>query len=297
LIRAVRIGDGPIVGPGMGARLGTNFNGPCPVRMPDWLPGALGRYHLYFAHHNGDHIRLASADRVEGPWRVHDPGVLDLAETPFVHHVASPAVVLDEARREIRMYVHGPVSHDAATGEQVQATRLALSTDGLRFRMRAPELGPPYFQVFEQRGAWYALAWGGELLRSPDGVAPFESAGGAPAGMAPGIRHVGLWRRGPARMTVLYTRIGDAPERIMAADLDLTGDWRDWRATRAVELLRPERDWEGARLPVCPSLRGAIDEPANELRDPAVLEDEGRVWMFYAVAGEAGIALAELRTT
>jgi hypothetical protein len=32
----------------------------------------------------------------------------------------------------------------------------------------------------------------------------------------------------------------------------------------------------------------------NQLRDPAILEDKGRVYLFYAVAGESGIASAEL---
>ena len=32
----------------------------------------------------------------------------------------------------------------------------------------------------------------------------------------------------------------------------------------------------------------------RQLRDPALLEDDGRVFLFYAVAGEMGIALAEL---
>ena len=32
----------------------------------------------------------------------------------------------------------------------------------------------------------------------------------------------------------------------------------------------------------------------NELRDPALLLDEGRIYLFYAVAGESGIAVAEI---
>ena len=33
----------------------------------------------------------------------------------------------------------------------------------------------------------------------------------------------------------------------------------------------------------------------NQLRDPAILEDEGHTYLMYAVAGESGIALAELQ--
>jgi hypothetical protein len=31
------------------------------------------------------------------------------------------------------------------------------------------------------------------------------------------------------------------------------------------------------------------------LRDPAIFEEHGRTWLLYAIAGESGLALAELR--
>ena len=62
----------------------------------------------------------------------------------------------------------------------------------------------------------------------------------------------------------------------------------------AADVLRPERAWEGADLPVAPSIRGAADGPVNQLRDPALFEDGGRTFLFYAVAGESGIGLAEV---
>ena len=67
-----RLGNGPIIAPDMDARMGTNINGPSLIRAPDWLANPLGRYYLYFAHHNGSYIRLAVADTVEGPWRTHE---------------------------------------------------------------------------------------------------------------------------------------------------------------------------------------------------------------------------------
>jgi len=33
----------------------------------------------------------------------------------------------------------------------------------------------------------------------------------------------------------------------------------------------------------------------NQLRDPAVFEEDGRVFLVYAVAGESGLGIAELR--
>jgi len=32
----------------------------------------------------------------------------------------------------------------------------------------------------------------------------------------------------------------------------------------------------------------------NQLRDPAIFEENGRVYLLYAVAGESGIAIAEV---
>ena len=42
---------------------------------------------------------------------------------------------------------------------------------------------------------------------------------------------------------------------------------------------------------------GAIDVPVNQLRDPAIYEEDDRVYLLYAVAGERGIALAEVHVT
>lgn len=293
-MRITRLGAGPIIVPDMDRRMGSNINGPSLIRVPDWVPSPLGRYYLYFADHNGSYIRLAFADGVEGPWRMHEAGVLDLGQSGgFIDHIASPEIFIDEGRRELRLYFHGPVSR-GDDGEFVQKTRVAISRDGLAFRVLPDLLGPSYFRVFEHDGAFYALARSGELLRSGDGLAPFESAG-VPAGLAAGIRHVGLWRRGAERLTVFYTVIGDAPETIWSAELMLGGDWRAWAAVDARERLRPEHAYEGAGRPIVASQRGAINEPVNQLRDPDVLVDrDGTVYLAYVVQGEGGIALARV---
>ena len=293
-MRIARLGSGPVIVPDMDRRMGSNINGPSLIRVPDWVPAPLGRYYLYFADHNGSYIRLAVADRVEGPWRTHEPGVLDLGQSGgFIDHIASPEIFIDEERREIRLYFHGPVSR-GDDGEFIQKTRVALSRDGLAFEVRPDLLGPSYFRVFEQGGVFFALARSGELLRSGDGLAPFESAG-VPAGLPGGIRHVGLWRRSAERMTVFYSVIGDAPEAIWSADLALGGDWRGWKAQSPRMRLRPEHAYEGADQPVAPSERGAINVPVNQLRDPDILVDrDGAVYLAYVVQGERGIALARI---
>ena len=72
-------------------------------------------------------------------------------------------------------------------------------------------------------------------------------------------------------------------------------DWREWRESQPVTVLEPETDYEGADLPLAPSLRGLVRERVRQLRDPAIFEEDGRTYLLYSVAGEQGIAVAELQ--
>ena len=93
---AERVSDQPIIHSGLSPRLSeaaggedyVNINGPSLIAVPDWLPNPLGKYYLYFSHHKGDHIRMAYADSVQGPWTVHEPGTLGLADSGFPTELA-----------------------------------------------------------------------------------------------------------------------------------------------------------------------------------------------------------------
>lgn len=85
------------------------------------------------------------------------------------------------------------------------------SKDGLHFKAEKTELGPYYMRVFRRNNAWYAIAKNNILLRSEDGLAAFEPG----PELHPRSRHVGLHRCGNGRLWVYYSRIGDAPERIL----------------------------------------------------------------------------------
>ena len=92
-----------------------------------------------------------------------------------------------------------------------------------------------------------------------------------------------------------YSNIGDAPERILRRRVRLSSDWKTWTASTPEEVLRPETEDEGARLPLRKSVAGAMKGRENALRDPAIFEDtDGRVYLLYSVAGESGIGIAEL---
>ena len=270
--------------------VGRNINGPSLVAAPPWLERPLGRYYLYFAHHRGTFIRLATADQLEGPWSVYRPGTLQLAESYFPTagrrpHIASPDVHVDPASRTVRMYYHG-----LDTMTRIQHTRVAVSRDGISFEARPELLGRPYFRVFQRDGWWYALGMPGILYRSADGLSGFERG---PWLFERAMRHSALLVRGD-ELSIFWSRVGDAPERILCSTVRLTGDWRSWQAGAPAEVLAPEQPWEGAGLPSEPSVRGWVDEPVCQLRDPAIFQEDGHTYLLYSVAGESGIAIAEL---
>jgi hypothetical protein len=289
----VRLGTGPIIKPempGLEGERGSSINGPSLIRLPNWVEDPLGRYYLYFAHHHGRDIRLAFADRLEGPWKVYSRGVLELEDTAAQDHIASPDVHVDHDRQQLRMYFHG--CQPKGSGPQVSF--LATSGDGLRFTASSQILAPFYLRVFEHDGWFYGVAKlgnrSGILLRSSDGVTAFESG----SAIIPRMRHAAVLKDGGGAW-LFYSRIGDAPESLMTARLELDGDWTTWSPMPGTVLLAPERDYEGTDEPLAPSRPGRPRGRRCELRDPAVYVEDDRAFLLYAVAGEQGIAIAELQ--
>lgn len=182
------------------------------------------------------------------------------------------------------MYFHGL----EAVGNQV--TRVATSANGIDFEALPEVLGRSYFRVFHHAGFTYALAMPGQLYRSRDGLTGFEPG---PVLFNPNMRHAAVLKRGD-ELSVFWTQVGEAPERILLSRIDLSGDWRQWKDGPPVEIMRPERSWEGADAPLTPSVRSTAYGMVNQLRDPAIFEENGRVYLLYAVAGESGIAIAEV---
>jgi hypothetical protein len=78
------------------------------------------------------------------------------------------------------------------------------------------------------------------------------------------------------------------------SEIELADDWMTWSETDPVVVLEPEFEWEGASLPLRPSVRGNATERVRELRDPGLFEENGRTYLLYSIAGESGIAIAEV---
>lgn len=289
-VTALRSPANPLITATSSPSVGDNINGPSVIRVPSWVEQPLGKYYLYFAHHGGKHIRLAYADRLDGPWIVHDPGTLTLGQArAFQGHIASPDVHVDDQRHEIRMYFHGQ------TG-QGQKSGVAVSKDGVRFVASDSILGDFYFRVFQRNGAFYAIAkdgntgWG-SLSRSEDGLTPFEHRGS----LVERIRHAAVAFRGD-HLLVFHSRKGDAPERIVETTVHLTGDETQWMESEPIDVLQPEFEYEGIAYPNEPSSYGAALR-VRQLRDPCIFEESGRTYLFYTISGEMGIAMAELAIT
>ncbi|MGA0343378.1 MAG: hypothetical protein ACO3RT_00160 [Arenicellales bacterium] len=318
-MKANRLTQNPIIHAGLDERIGTNINGPSLIRVPSWFKQPLGRYYLYFAHHKGRFIRLAYADDVNGPWHIHQPGVLDVSESLFpaedppeppveqrpswattlpggylYAHVASPDVHIDESKQVIRMYYHGLLEN----GDQ--QTRIAHSEDGLRFTPREPLLGPPYFRAFEYDGWIYAISWQGRFLRSRCWEGPFEvQSDPGPAMQLFGskstleLRHPAVVLRAD-KLHLFFSCLGDRPERIYYAQAVIGPDWNAWQFSTPMVLLSPEKEWEGAQLPVATSIVGAADGPLHQLRDPGIFIDDNEAYLLYSGAGESNIGIARL---
>lgn len=318
-MRVARLLDSPIITPDLHPSIGKNIQGPSLIRVPEWVQSKLGTYYLYFADHKGSYIRLAYADDLRGPWEIYPPGSLQLVDSHFltkppdapaelvekirVHrksttgpnklshdlftelttpHIASPDVHVDFHRRVIVMYFHG------LHGLGNQATRVSISSDGIHFVVRPEILGKSYFRTVTYADYTYVMVMPGQFYRSKNGLTPFEKG---PLLFNKDMRHAALLER-KGTLYVFWTQVGDTPEKILLSTIDLSVEWQSWQETNAVEVLRPERSWEGSAAPLLPSLRSTAYGHVNQLRDPAVFVECNNVYLLYSVAGESGIGIA-----
>ena len=314
-----RLGDGPIIHADLDPSIGVNIQGPSLIKVPDWVEDPLGKYYLYFADHKGSYIRLAYADELSGPWKIHVPGSLQLAESHFLTepppitsrqlgeleqlmrdrgikiphdvatevtapHIASPDVHIDHENQQVVMYYHG------LEALSYQTTRVATSTDGIHFVAHPDTLGRTYFRAFAWDNKTYGLAMPGQMYRGDSPFGPFIKG---PMLFNPNMRHCAVFLRGN-QLWVFWTQVGDAPEHIKLSKILLRGDWMNWQESEGVEILRPQLAWEGANAPQEASMRSTAYGLVNQYRDPAIYVEDDRIYMLYTYGGESGIALAEV---
>ena len=321
-VSATRFPENPLITVLSSPSVGDNLNGPSIIRVPPWIKKPLGRYYMYFAHHKGQHIRLAYADSLRGPWKVYEPGVLNVSATAFFRpqpdpanspefvytHVASPEIYVDNPHKKILMWVHGMWTEGQRWPEKpveaqqwlqshgyAQYTQSAESVDGLNFEMRPAITRQNYLRVFQHGGQFYGMARLGQMLRAKDPMSVFE-LGPNPFRDGPyanRVRHVTLLPR-ESSIEVFFSAIGDAPEKILHTTIPMTGDWTQWRAMSYEEVLTPQARYECPELKEAPSEAGEIYGPAKQLRDPVLFLESGKVYLFYTVCGEQGVGGAEI---
>jgi hypothetical protein len=323
-VTATRLAQNPLITVNSSPTLAGNVNGPSMIRVPDWVDHPLGRYYLYFANHKGKFIRLAYANSVTGPWKIYEPGVLQVKDTAFYcpqpdppngslyTHVASPEIFIDREKKKIILWAHGMWTDGkawpgAAGGDQPserqwlidnryeQYTQSFESIDGLHFTAHPAITKHSYLRVFKDHDMFYGVARGGKLFRSKDPFAEFEPGTDLfrDSPHAGRVRHTALLRRGDT-LYVFFSAIGDAPEHIQVAEVDLTKDWTEWKAGPPADVLTSQVSYECFDLPLAPSKAGDIDTPVHQLRDPGIFEDDGKVYLFYSICGEQGLAAAEV---
>ncbi|NIP25071.1 MAG: hypothetical protein GWN67_14875 [Phycisphaerae bacterium] len=302
---------------------GSNINGPSLLRIPDWIapehradPNAV--YYIYFAHHNGNYIRMAWAEYLEGPWNLYNipgGGVLSLGisngSLSISGHIASPDVHVDDANQRIIMYFHGgSVKWNGIN--RGQSTCVATSVYGLDFNGRVEEtiLGNFYYRVFAHGGQLYAIAKEGWAWKArnpddpwnPDGIDLTEdylwtrSAANPFAALDKTVRHNALRVVGDT-LHIHYSCYPDEPERILYSTINMSGgNFDNWVATTPPEeILEPELIWEGADLPLEMSREGSSTN-VRQLRDPALFTDiDGVHYLLYTGRGEEAIGLTLLQ--
>lgn len=310
---AKRLLDSPIVHSGLDQSIGDNIQGPSLIRAPDWVRNPLGQYYLYFADHKGRYIRLAYADSLTGPWHIHVPGSLHLEDSHFptepiqpppgaqptsslpkklLHsagyeasapHIASPDVHVNESDQKIYMYYHGLASYAS------QRTRFASSVDGLAFSAEEPLLCRTYLRVVPYKHAYLGILMPGIVFKMSHLRGPFEDGKQVFPNDA---RHHALLRNND-RLFIFWSEVGEAPEHIKVSVLDL-GDEYPNEIRHLGGVLKPEVEWEGATEPNEPSVRSVAYGRVNQLRDPCIFVEDGRVYLLYAGGGESAIGIAEL---
>jgi hypothetical protein len=164
------------------------------------------------------------------------------------------------------------------------------SPNGIHFTAQPDIFSRSYLRAFTNDSHTYALVMPGQVYRFADGQYPLEEG---PLLFNKDIRHSALWKNGDS-LHVFWSQVGDVPERILMSTIDLSVDWREWRETESIEVLCPERPWEGASAPLEPSVWSVAYGNVNQLRDPSIFSEDDRNYLLYSVAGESGMGIAEI---
>jgi hypothetical protein len=172
-----------------------------------------------------------------------------LRAPPWPQHPAGGCRVhVDDVRQQVTMYFHGP-----AVDRRAELTFVARSADGIHFQAGREPVASFYFRAVRWRRYWVGMSKGGTLYLSDDGGEHFRRLRrpafpmNHPLANGPGdVRHVALKLDGD-RLLVFHSRIGDTPECIRLAVIDLARPVAAWQAGASVVVLQPVNALGGCR--------------------------------------------------
>jgi len=266
---------------------GDNINGPSLIKVPDFINNPLGKYYLYFGHHNGTYIRMAYADNILGPYKLYDQGVLHLKDIPGFDHLASPDVIIDNSNNRLIMYYHCPYKK----GKNEQSSFYAYSNDGLNFKSEKKYILHPYFRYFNFNNQEYGICMykheGSMIMKKNNNC--FKDYGF----LLEKSRHTAIIVLNN-RLFVFFTQVGDCPEHVYFSEI-IKLEKNNIKVSEKQSLIKPEFKYEHNDLEPLPSEYGQVSNKINQLRDPFVFFDNGKIYLLYTVCGEKGIALCELQ--
>jgi hypothetical protein len=318
--------DGLIIYPELSDELGNNIQGPSLIKTPEWLPNSLAKYYLYFADHKGNHIKMAYADNLLGPWNIYSGGTLQLEHSGFLTESPEMPRDFDSTQSSVGLlegfdphpeqseyiptrlddmmipHIASPDVHVDNEKKQIimfyhglekfgtQSTKVAISSDGINFKNTTNIVSRPYFRRFKYKGTFYGMAMPGFIYKNTGDIDEYTEI----KRLFPNkIRHSGVFLIEDT-LYVFYSLVEDVPERIYVSTIELNTNAENWKESNAKEVIRPTLDWEGVNLPLQHSSRSSINIPVNQLRDPYIFKDEDDMYLLYTAKGERGIGICHI---
>jgi hypothetical protein len=266
--------------------ISNNINGPCIIKVPEFIENPLGKYYLYFGHHKGTYIRMAYSNNILGPYTLFKPGILDIKDTPGYDHIASPDVVIDFKNKRLILYYHCVFNN----GKTPQSTFYAYSTNGLNFQSHKINILYPYFRYFTYHDSEYGIAMYkhiGSIILKKNGNEYEEFSE-----LLPKSRHTSVMIIND-KIYIFYTIVGDCPEHIYYCQITNL-EKNNVKTTEKISLVKPEFEYEHNNQKPIISCYGPIFTKINQLRDPYIFFDNDNFYIFYTVCGEKGIAVCRV---
>jgi hypothetical protein len=283
---------------------GGNFSGCTFFVNPGYLDSRFyNQYVLYFAHHSGNFIRVATSKNIYGDWTFPNLEILKIENFNEIHdHIASPEVFLDQESKTLNLFFHSRVP-----GSREQQTFLATSKDGVSFDLK-PMISflPFYLRVCVHNGGVFGVTKGGNFFSHigsdfSNGWRYLDNID------SPGLefekfnyfnengnmRHLHIVSH-KETLLVFYTRIGDAPERIYAKSLKVHPDNSHLEISEEIEVMRPQIAFECQTASITKSQPGLSETFELAFRDPFVFTENELNLLFYSYGGESGIAVCQI---